>query len=280
MPSQTEPRTGSRSSAARPDFDKYALYHDSVQAPDEDMQFLDEVYADARGRDRKPQILREDFCAAFANCCAWVRRGEDRVAYGIDLDPEPLAYGRTHYLTQLTAAQQRRVHALQANVLGPDLPAADVICAQNFSCFIFKERRTLLQYFQNARAGLREDGLFVLDCFGGSACQEANEEERRVEESGFTYFWDQQTFDPISHEAVFRIHFKRDGEEKRKNVFTYDWRMWTIPELRDILHEAGFSRVSVYWEGTTEDGAGDGNYVLTEKGEECLCWVAYLVASK
>jgi SAM-dependent methyltransferase len=280
MRSKTQPLTDGLPSATRPEFDKYQLYHDSVQAPDEDMRFLDEVYAEARGQGRRPQILREDFCAAFANCCAWVQRGDDRVAYGIDLDPEPLSYGRAHYLPRLTEAQRRRVHVLQADVLSLDLPTADVICAQNFSCFIFKERQTLLQYFQSARVGLREDGIFVLDCFGGSACQEANEEERRVEEHEFTYFWDQKSFDPISHDAVFQIHFKRDGEAKRETVFTYDWRMWTIPELRDVLREAGFRRVSVYWEGTDEDGAGDGNYVLTETGEECLCWVAYLVALK
>src|SRR4029079_10106710 len=80
------------------EFDKYQLYHHSVQSPEEDMAFLDQVYADAHGPDRTPRILREDFCAAFANCCSWVTRGEDRVAYGIDLDPEPLSIVAAHYL--------------------------------------------------------------------------------------------------------------------------------------------------------------------------------------
>jgi SAM-dependent methyltransferase len=269
MPSETELLTT---------FDKYRLYHDSVQSPEEDMEFLDQVYREARGQDRKPQILREDFCGTFANCCAWVARGDDRVAYGVDLDPQPLSYGRTHNLSALAPAQQQRIHLLQENVLSPGLPAADMICAQNFSTFIFKDRQTLLSYFRNALAALRPDGIFVLDCFGGSAAQEANEEQRSYD--GFTYYWDQESFDPITHHAVFHIHFQREGEGKREKVFTYDWRMWTIPELRDALREAGFSRVNAYWEGTTEDGEGDGKYSLAEKGEECQSWIAYLAALK
>jgi SAM-dependent methyltransferase len=281
LSSQTEVQTDETRDTSGPaaPFDKYQLYHESVQSPDDDMDFVDRVYAEAHGKGRTPQILREDFCAAFANCCAWVKRGDDRVAYGVDLDPEPLSYGRTHYLTRLTAAQQRRVHPLQDDVLNPRLPAADVICAQNFSYFIFKERKTLLSYFENALATLRDDGIFVLDCFGGSQCQESIEDETPYE--GFTYYWAQENFDPITHHAVFHIHFQRDGEAKREKVFTYDWRMWTIPEVRDALLEAGFRKVNVYWEGTTADGKGDGEYSLTETtNEECLSWLAYLVALK
>jgi SAM-dependent methyltransferase len=268
------------SSGPRPDFDKYALYLDSVQAPGEDMEFVDQLYAEARGPERAPQILREDFCGTFAHCCAWVRRGDQRVAYGVDLDPEPLSYGRTHYLPQLTEAQQQRVHVLQEDVLSPGLPPADVICAQNFSYFVFKRRETLLQYFKNALAALRADGVLVLDCLGGSGCQEAHEEERVLEEEGYSYFWAQESFDPITHRAVFHIHFQRKGEEKREKVFTYDWRLWTIPELCEALREVGFTKVNVYWEGTTEDGKGDGNYVASQQGEECQSWIAYLVALK
>jgi SAM-dependent methyltransferase len=267
-------------SGPRPAFDKYRLYLDSVQSPGEDMEFLDHLYADARGNGRQPQILREDFCGAFANCCAWVKRGHERIAYGIDLDPEPLEYGRLQYLPRLTEAERRRVQPLQADVLSPGLPVADVISAHNFSYCVFKERKTLLTYFTNARATLRADGILMLDVLGGSMYQEANEEEVINEEEGFSYFWAQESFDPLTYNAVFHIHFKRHGEEKREKVFTYDWRMWTIPELREALLDAGFSKVNVYWEGTTPEGRGDGHYVPVEKGEECQSWIAYLVALK
>jgi SAM-dependent methyltransferase len=278
-PIETQPNLAATAHGARP-FDKYELYLASVQAPEWETEFADRVYADARGADRTPEILREDFCGTFANCCAWVQRGDARVAYGVDLDPEPLSYGRTHHLPRLTAAQQARVHVLQEDVLGAGLPASDIICAQNFSYFVFKERATLLAYFRNALATLRADGILVLDVLGGSECQEANETETPYKDDGYRYFWAQEGFDPLTHHATFHIHFQRDGEPKRERVFTYDWRMWTIPELREALLEAGFRGVNAYWEGTAEDGSGDGNYFPAEKGEECQSWIAYLVALK
>jgi len=285
MPTQTEGDADPAgqpggTSEPRPDFDKYRLYLDSVQSPGEDMEFIDQLYADARGDEHPPQVLREDFCGAFANCCAWVRRGDERMAYGVDLDPEPLEYGRLNYLPRLTEAQRGRIHLLQEDVLSPGLPVVDVISAHNFSYCVFKERKTLLAYFTNALATLRTDGILMLDCLGGSMYQEANEEEVIHEEEGFSYFWAQESFDPLTYRALFHIHFKRNGEEKREKVFTYDWRMWTIPELREALLEAGFSKVNVYWEGTTAEGKGDGLYVPVEKGEECQSWIAYLVALK
>jgi len=65
------------------------------------------------------------------------------------------------------------------------------------------------------------------------------------------------------------------------DAFTYDWRLWGLPELRDIFIDAGFSSVDCYWEGTDEDGeSGDGIFTKTEEGEACLSYVAYLVAIK
>ena len=257
-------------------FDKYHYYFESVQSPEADVSFMHDTYKDLRGK--KPKILREDFCAAFANCCAWVEQGSQYSAHGVDIDPEPLAYGRKHYLSQRTAAEQKRVHILKQNVLSPSLPKADVVCALNFSYFTFKDRKTLLRYFVNANKTLNKDGILVLDCFGGSDTQEQNIEE--TEFDTFSYFWDQDFFDPITQHCKFAIHFKRKGEKTRRNVFTYDWRMWTIPEIRDLLEDAGFKNSTVYWEGTTRDGEGNGKFKPANKGEECESWVAYIVACK
>ena len=111
---------------------------------------------------------------------------------------------------------------------------------------------------------------------------EANEE---VSEHGdppyvFDYFWDQDSYDPLTNEAQFYIHFQRKGEKKRQKVFSYDWRLWQPQEVKDLLLEVGFSRVDFYWEGSTKDGYGDGNFQVVEQGEECEAYVAYLVALK
>ena len=42
-------------------------------------------------------ILREDFCGTFAICCEWAKSGATFEAHGVDLDPEPLQYGKERY---------------------------------------------------------------------------------------------------------------------------------------------------------------------------------------
>ncbi len=257
-------------------FDKYLYYERSVQSPDVDAAFLDRVYQEIRGKE--PKVLGEDFCAAFNLSCEWAKLGPNKTAYGIDLDPEPLDYGRNHYLNKLDPEVQKRVHTLQMDVMNPELPKADIIAPLNFSYFGFKERPQLRQYFEAAYKRLNADGLMILDCFGGQACMEPNEHETEYED--FSYYWDQDTYDPITNEAMFYIHYRPKGQKKIKEVFTYDWRLWSLPELKDLLQEVGFKKVHYYWEGTDDEGEGDGDFNKVEKGEICESWVAYLVAEK
>ncbi len=262
-------------SKPKSDFDKYYYYQESVQSPDNDVLFLRKAYKEFNGGN-DPKVLREDFCGTFAICCEWAMLDSSFQSIGVDLDDEPINYGKENYLSQLNDDQQSRVQIIKQNVLSPELPSADVIVAVNFSYFIFKERSKLIEYFSNCKKSLNENGVLVLDCFGGSECMEENEEE--TEHDDFSYFWDQDSFDPVTNHAQFFIHFQPDGQKKKEKVFSYDWRMWSIPELKDIMLEAGFSEVKVYWEGTDDDGEGDGEFTVVEKGEDCEAWVAYLVA--
>lgn len=239
-----------------------------------DCEFIRDTFKEIR---KKPaRTIREDFCGTFAICCEWATRHRDNQSVGVDLDIEPLTYGREKYWAKLKPAQQARVKTVQGSVLTANVPKVDVIVALNFSYYLFKSKLLLRQYFMRARRGLKKDGLFIVDCFGGGDCQSANEECTKI--SNFEYFWDQTNFNPITNEALFHIHFKRKGERKREKVFSYDWRIWTIPEIREAMMDAGFRRTHVYWEGTTRSGYGDGKFTRTEKGEECDGWVAYIVA--
>ena len=268
-------------------FDKYWHYIRAVQDPNEQVVDLVHIYRDARARrgpgsgPPDPKVLREDFCGTFVNCCAWVALGLDKVAHGVDLDPEPLAYGREQFLPALSERQRARLHVHQKDVLDPGLPRADLICALNFSYFLLRSRAELARYFRACRAGLEPGGMLVLDALGGPDNHDTCEEETDYPEYGFKYYWDQVSFDPITHEAEFHIHFKRKGEKRRDRVFSYQWRLWTLPELRDLLHEVGFSKVDVLWEGDDEedDGEGNGIYTCAEHAEPCPCWNAYIVAS-
>lgn len=257
-------------------FDKYWYYNKSVQSADVDVQFFLETYKELRNKE--PQIFREDFCGTFKLSCEWVKLKKDHLSIGVDLDLEPIQYGKENYLTKLKENEAARIELLNENVLSDKLPKADIIAACNFSYFIFKERNTLKDYFTKNLKALRKDGLFILDIFGGAQCYEPNVE--RTDHDGFAYYWDQDNFDPVTNEARFDIHFKIKGKKKIKKVFHYDWRMYSIPEIKDILHDAGFEKVHIYWEGTTKDGEGDGDFKRVTHGEDCDSWVAYIVAEK
>ena len=257
-------------------FDKYWHYRQSVQSPELDVRFLQKCYRQLKKK--TAIIFREDFCAAFAISCEWVKMGRAYKAVGVDVDKEPLEYGQTIYLSALKPHERQRIQLIQSNVLRVRSPKTDIIGVFNFSYSVFKERKTLKKYFLNVLKSLKSQGIFVLDCFGGSACYEANEESE--EYKNFTYYWEQENFDPIFHQAMFRIHYKRKGEKKRKNVFSYDWRMWSIPEIRDLLEEVGFRKSHVYWEGNDNKGGGNGKFTQVTKGEECESWIAYIVAEK
>jgi SAM-dependent methyltransferase len=257
-------------------FNKYELYLDSVQSPDVDVVFYRKVYRELRHRE--PHLFREDFCGTFALCKEWVKLNPRNVAYGLDLDPEPLEYGKTHHQSSLTEQQKKRLHPIEGDVVKTKVPAVDLVAAVNFSYFIFKKRQELKSYFSNVLKGLKPRGLFIVDVFGGSECCDENEEKTSYRK--FNYFWHQQGFDPVWNGAKFSIHFQLKGQKKIEDVFTYDWRMWSIPEIREIMMESGFKKTHVYWEGTTSRGKGDGVFTRTEKGEECEAWVAYVVGEK
>ncbi len=256
-------------------FDKYSLYQDSVQSPEGDVEFFLNVFKELRGC--APGLLKEDFCGTFALCCEWVKLSPKHRAIGIDLDPEPLQWGQTHNLNQLTSGQKKRINVHIEDVRKALPEKADIVIATNFSYFIFKTRERLRRYFKAVLKNLNpQKGIFILDIFGGSACHSENEEKAIYKQ--FTYYWHQRSYDPISHEAKFSIHFRPRGQKKQLDVFTYDWRIWGICEIRELLREVGFKQSHVYWEGTNRKGGGNGVFSRTDKGEECLAWIAYIVA--
>ncbi len=257
-------------------FDKYELYSEAVQSAAVDVKFYRKIYKQIR-KGKKPVILREDFCGAGAISCEWVKLDKDFKSCGLDLDRAPMDYGREHYISKLNPEQQSRVVLIKKDVLTYDLPAADIAIAVNFSYFFFKKRAVLTRYFENAYASLNQHGLFVVDVFGGTQCTDAIED--KTKHKNFTYYWDQKNFDPVTNEAYFEIHFKYKNK-KYENVFNYDWRMWSIPEIKEIMLEVGFQDVKTYWEGTNLKGQGNGVFKPVEKGEVCESWIAYIVGIK
>ncbi len=263
-----------RTQAARAD--RHALYQQAVQCVEAEIDFVDETFE--RLRRRKARVLREDFCGTAASACEWVRRRAGNRAIAVDLDAEVQAWGREHNLAALGRAA-RRVELVTADVMDVECPPVDVVLAMNFSYWIFKERARMRRYFERVREALVPDGLFFLDAYGGS--EAFRELRERTPCNGFTYIWEQAAYNPITGHMVCHIHFRFPDGSRIKRAFTYHWRLWTLPELREILAEAGFARSTVYWQGTDEEtGEGNGCFEPSEEGEADPAWICYLVAER
>lgn len=257
--------------------DRHILYERAVQCVESEIDMVDETFLKLRGR--QARTLREDFCGTANTSCEWVRRRTDNLAWGVDLDDEVLGWGKQHNLGSLTEEAMERVQLLHADVLNVDTPAMDIVLAMNFSYWIFGTRETLKAYFSRIRECLVDDGVLFLDFYGGYETMREMEEE--TDHDDFIYVWDQNRYNPITGEMNCQIHFKFPDGSQMKQAFSYDWRLWTLPEVRELLEEAGFSRVLVHWEGTDEKTQeGDGVFTATEMGEADAAFICYLSAEK
>ncbi|MEK6703362.1 MAG: class I SAM-dependent methyltransferase [Planctomycetota bacterium] len=258
--------------------DKNVLYEHAVQAVEPEIDFVDRTYAKLNGR--KASRLREDFCGTANTSCEWVRRRKTNTAVGVDLDLNVLAWGLNHHVAALPQEAQRRIALTRADVRKPveAVRGMDCILAMNFSYWIFRERRSLRAYFESVRESLAKGGVFFMDAFGGWEAQKVFPERRRC--SGFTYIWEHESFNPISGEIVCNIHFEFPDKTRLNKAFTYHWRLWTLPEIRELLLEAGFKAVTVYWEGDDKKGGGNGIFRPSAKGEVCPSWIVYIAAER
>jgi SAM-dependent methyltransferase len=256
--------------------DIHDLYEQSVQAVDLEVEFLRDTYRGIRRRD--PVSLREDFCGTASLACEWVRTGPKRHSIGVDNDAGVLAWGRANRVARLPQSARARVQLVLDDVRQASTQPVDMVGAFNFSYFCFKTRDEMRGYFSKVREGLNPDGIFLLDAFGGPDATDLVKEKTKFD--GFTYVWEQAEFEPVTSRILCHIHFKFPDGSKIKRAFTYDWRLWTIPELRELLAEAGFSKSRVYWEGDDGDGGGNGIFTEHATGDADLAWIAYIVAEK
>jgi hypothetical protein len=265
--------------------DRHAFYEVAVQGVDWDLDFMERCFrAHAH---REPRTFREDFCSTAALALAWAQRGEERRAWAVDLDPEPLAWARHHRLPWAREAA-KRVTLVRADVRRPQRPRVDVACALNFSWWVFHERPDLIAYLRAARAGLVEHGVLVLNMFGGVRAEQLLTERTRKRASNapdgtpvpaFTYVWHQAKLNAIDRRLLAHIHFEFKDAPAMRRAFTYDWRMWTLPELREAALEAGFREFEVWSEGwdarrRTHTGTLHKRAMLDNEDS----WVAYCVA--
>lgn len=257
--------------------DRHILYQESVQDVEGEIDFVEQTFEEIRQRPMK--ILREDFCGTMNTSCEWIRRGDDHEAVCVDNDEDVLAWGKANNVAKLKKKQQERMDIHCADVFEVKTKPVDAVLAMNFSYFIFEERAKLREYFKRVREALTDDGLLFLDIFGGYEAYQELEEPRECD--GFDYIWDQDDFDPMSGHMVCHIHFEFEDGSRLEKAFTYEWRLWSLPEIREILDEAGYSKVTVYLEGDDEEtGEGNGIFEPATRADADAGFLGYIVAEK
>lgn len=264
--------------------DRHALYQQSVQSPLYEVFLLTRIFERHTGR--APKTMREDFCGTALLCAEWVKSKTTRTATGLDIDVPTLNWGRENNLSVLAPGKKvatlgnpgERITLLEQNVLKKTSAKFEVICAFNYSYSIFKTRALLRSYFEAAYASLMPDGVLVVDGFGGWDAQKTCREPRKLK--GFTYVWEQAAFDPTTSDFLAHIHFEFPDGTKLNKAFTYDWRLWSIQELRELMQEAGFVDIDVYWEGVDDKGDPSGTFERVTKTTNDPAWNMYLAGKK
>jgi len=197
---------------------------------------------------------------------------------GVDLDGATLQWGQEHNVDAAGPDVAARVQLIEANVLEGKGPKGDIVCALNFSYCCLTDRPSLLDYLKAARRSLLPSGVFVADVLGGPDAMTASEERNDL--GDFVYRWQQEFFDPLTHEMECHIHFDFPDGSKLEPAFSYQWRLWTMPELADALRDAGFSAVHRLWEKTNDQGDGTGKFFEPKRIENWDQWWTYIVAER
>lgn len=242
---------------------RFDLYELCAQAPEMEARFLVAVHG------RGPVVLGEDFAGPGAVARAWLALSPDHRAVIADRDPEPLDHARTR--AEASGSIASRLELICDDVMGVGA-RADVIAAFNFAMCELHTRAQLVSYLRHTVYRLNANGIFAADLYGGRDCMALGTTEKRIRTRAgdVRYTWEQREADPATGRVVNAMHFRTPDGRDLRDAFTYDWRLWSTPELRDAMREAGFRSTEVH---DSYGGAldGDGNLMplpISRDGEE------------
>lgn len=241
-------------------YNKHDLYELCVQSPKDLVPLLRAIH----GGD--PLTLGEDFSGTAALSHLWVEQDQAK-AIAADFDKEALHKRGDH----------DRITKHQCDVRDVNEPC-DVLFVGNFSIGYLHSRNELVEYLKHARSRLEPGGVFICDTYGGETAYRLGGVHRAHPMPGgklCRYTWEQNEADPTTGMVTNLIHFRveRAGviEFELEDAFVYEWRLWSVPELRDAMSDAGFTESLVYAklaDAVDEDGKA---YVLpVDDGQEEL----------
>jgi SAM-dependent methyltransferase len=225
--------------ATHPVMDKHDLYEWCVTDGPRFARFAEAVHG------RGPRVLREDFSGSAALAKAWAAADPAHRSIAVDLDA-----------AVLRRAAGPRVRAVRADAARCAVKA-DLIAATNFPLGYFHERPALVQYLAHTRRCLSPRGVFLADLYGGRDAMKPLTIRRRLKGPAgerIEYLWTQVEADPATNLVNDTLSFAvttttRTGTSRTRrfpDAFVYRWRLWSIPELRDALADAGFRRIELY----------------------------------
>ena len=96
--------------------------------------------------------------------------------------------------------------------------------------------------------------------------------------SGIEMEWKQVSVDPLSGDFLCHLSFFFPDGSSLAPAFTYPWRFWGLRELQDVLADAGFPRVHVYWPSADEEGCLTGDFEKATAGTDDETFTCYVVA--
>jgi hypothetical protein len=258
-------RTRPASADPAASLDRFALYELCAQAPQRDARMLRAMHG-GTGR-HEPLVLGEDFGGTAALSAAWAELSPRHHAVAVDHDAATLARAHRHPRVKLVKADVRKVR-----------DPADIVAVLNFSIGELHDRDALVAYFRHVRGRLRPRGCLVLDMYGGTDAFATGQVHQSVKAPGgarIRYTWEQRTGDPLSGFVACAMHFEVRGSAARgrtrrfNDAFVYHWRLWSVPEFRDALRDAGFRTVEVYpRQPDAVDADGDYHILPVTDGNE------------
>ncbi|XP_055831637.1 uncharacterized protein LOC129900647 isoform X2 [Solanum dulcamara] len=234
---------------------KFSLYQQSVQSPKGDISYLQKFFLMYVGG-RVPLHFQEDFCGTALLSTEWLHSDARRTAIGLDLDIEALDWCMENNVNKVGADVSSRIFLFHGDSEddSPDhklmkdfqFPARDIVCAFNYSCCCLHTRQELVSYFKHALSALnKKGGIFVMDLYGGTSAEHELRMQRKF--PNFTYVWEQAEFDIIKRKTRISLHFNMHKPQRKiRHAFSYSWRLWSLPEIKDCLEEAGFQSVH-FW---------------------------------
>ncbi len=255
---------------------RFDLYELAVQAPELQARFLRALHGGA------PLTLREDFAGPAAIARAWLALDPRHHAVAVDADPEPLAHARDR-LHSAGPEAMRRMNFVNDDVRACRAPA-DIIAAFNFGACELHARADLLAWLRGARESLNQRGILVCDLYGGAEAHLPGQTDQSLNtpDGPATYTWEQRDADPLTGRVRNAMHFRLPDGTPLRDAFVYDWRLWSVPELRDALREAGFAHTEVHtsYGGAISDALNPVPRAHEEFDPVDDTFVAYVVARR